>query len=81
MVGTGAGATLAHHPWTRLLWLETAGTAVLFAPGAAFECSAEAAQAICDREMLRSVGLRLAADQPDLLLELLNRGHLILEAV
>jgi 50S ribosomal protein L16 3-hydroxylase len=74
-----AGAALAHHPWTRLLWLDDAGTTLLFATGTAFECSPETAQAICDEGTLRSVGLRLAADDPDLLLDLLNRGHLILE--
>ena len=74
-----AGATLAHHPWTRLLWLESSGTTLLFAAGTAFQCSEQAARAICDEPALRTGGERLAAEEPSLLLELLNRGHLVLE--
>jgi 50S ribosomal protein L16 3-hydroxylase len=73
------GAELSHNPWTRLLWLENEGGALLFAAGAAFECSTETAQTICDEEALRSAGSRWAAEVSGLLLELLNRGHLVLE--
>jgi 50S ribosomal protein L16 3-hydroxylase len=73
------GAELAHNPWTRLLWLETGRATWLFAAGEAFECSRESAQAICNEEALRSSGSDLVAVESTLVLELLNRGHLILE--
>jgi len=75
------GDVLAHHPWTRLLWIATDDRALLFAAGTAFECRAETAQAICDEPSLRCAGPRLAAQESDLLLALVNRGHLILEPV
>jgi 50S ribosomal protein L16 3-hydroxylase len=73
------GAELSHNPWTRLLWLENEGGALLFAAGAVFECDMETAQTICDEEALRAAGSRWAAEESGLLLELLNRGHLVLE--
>jgi 50S ribosomal protein L16 3-hydroxylase len=73
------GAQLAHHPWTRLLWIEDRGKAILFAAGAAFECGIEAAETLCNEAALREAGPRLAAGPSDLVIDLLNRGHLILE--
>ena len=75
------GAVLTHHPWTRLLWIATGEHALLCAAGTAFECRAETAQAICDEQSLRTAGSQLAAQESDLLLALVNRGHLILEPV
>jgi 50S ribosomal protein L16 3-hydroxylase len=82
----GAGASLRHNPWTRLLWLQTVDGALLFAAGSAFACAPELAEAVCDPEGLSgSTALRLAARRPGeaegLLCELVNRGHLLLEAL
>jgi 50S ribosomal protein L16 3-hydroxylase len=73
------GFELAHNPWTRLLWLDSGSATLLFAAGEVFECSPDSAQAICDERLLRRVGPELNTVEPALLLELLNRGHLILE--
>jgi len=75
----GRGAQLAHNPWTRLLWLDSGSTTLLFAAGEAFECSRESAQAICDEGALRTAGPALITTESALILELLNRGHLVLE--
>lgn len=74
-----SGARLMHNPWTRLLWIENRGEALLFAAGESFECSVEAAETVCDEAALHTAGARLAAASPGLLIDLLNRGHLILE--
>lgn len=73
------GAGLAHNPWTRLLWLDSGSASLLFAAGEAFECSRESAQTICDEGNLRAAGPALITTDSTLVLELLNRGHLILE--
>ncbi|NNJ66150.1 MAG: cupin domain-containing protein, partial [Xanthomonadales bacterium] len=73
------GAEMAHNPWTRLLWLDSGAATLLFAAGEAFECSRESAEAICDEGALRTAGAALIALDSNLILELLNRGHLILE--
>jgi 50S ribosomal protein L16 3-hydroxylase len=80
------GARLRHNPWTRLLWLQTAGEAWLFAAGSAFACSPDLAEAICDPDGLsgptaRRLAARRVAAAEGLLCELLNRGHLLLETV
>ncbi len=80
------GACLSHNPWTRLLWLQTADGALLFAAGAEFACSPGLAEAVCDPEGLSGPTARhLLATRPgeaeSLLCELLKRGHLLLETV
>jgi len=76
-----AGARLLHHPWTRLLWIETPAGARLFAAGDAFDCDPESAQQLCDPVRLAGAGPALAARALPVVCELLERGHLILEPV
>jgi 50S ribosomal protein L16 3-hydroxylase len=73
-----AGARLRQHPWTRLLWLQAADGALLFAGGNVFSCTAAAARLVCDPDRLRHI-----SELPDntvlgLCLDLLNCGHLYL---
>lgn len=80
------GASFRHNPWTRLLWLQSADGAWLFAAGSAFACDPELAEALCDPDGLSGpTAQRLAKGSPGdvegLLCELLNRGHLLLEAL
>jgi len=74
------GAVLRHNPWTRLLWFPGANGAMLFAAGAGHACSRGFAMDVCNRRTLPVKGPALAADNPDLLCELVNTGHLYLEA-
>jgi len=75
------GAKLQHNPWTRLAWLLAPGGARLFAAGAAFRCDAELAELICDAEALRNAPAARLAGESELLSELVNRGHLLVESL
>jgi 50S ribosomal protein L16 3-hydroxylase len=75
------GARLRHHPWTRLVWLDTPGGTLLFAAGARFACDADLAVLICDPGALGAAPPeQLEADAP-LLCALINRGHLVIETI
>jgi 50S ribosomal protein L16 3-hydroxylase len=74
------GCTLRHNPWTRLLWSRSADMAMLFAAGAVFPCSESFAATVCEPRSLAAQGAELAAGHGDLLCELVNGGHLYLEA-
>lgn len=76
-----SGRELKHNPWTRLLWAETANGARLFAAGTEFECSAEFARALCEPIVLKLQNQKLSDVEIDLLCDLLNRGHLYIEAL
>lgn len=76
----GVGMTLRQNPWTRLLWMQAKNGATLFAAGSAHSCSPGFAAAVCDPAGLERSGDRLASENPALVCELLNRGHLYLEA-
>ncbi len=73
------GARLHHNPWTRLAWLQTAKGALLFASGSAYPCSIEAAVAICDPERLQAATAEQLNVDLNLLCELINEGHLLIE--
>ncbi|MCH5376378.1 MAG: AraC family ligand binding domain-containing protein, partial [Planctomycetes bacterium] len=73
------GQRLAPNPWTRLLWLEGADGAILFAAGSAYRCSASFAAQVCDPALLRGLGPDLDSGAIDLLHRLVNQGHLYLE--
>jgi 50S ribosomal protein L16 3-hydroxylase len=75
------GARLRHNPWTRLLWLQTADGALLFAAGSVFACGPDLAAAVCDPQGLSGPAARRLGAADALLCELLNRGHLLLETV
>ena len=75
-----SGSRLRQNPWTRLLWLERAHGAVLFAAGMRYSCSRETASLFCnDGRLARNSG-DLNADQLELASQLLNGGHLYLES-
>jgi 50S ribosomal protein L16 3-hydroxylase len=74
------GGVLRHNPWTRLLWSADGEEAALFAAGSAFPCSKEFAEAVCDRATLERTGTGLASKDAKLLCELVNSGHIYLEA-
>lgn len=75
------GATLHHNPWTRLCWAETPSGALLFAAGATYPCTVELATTLCDPQALQSASPELVSAAPDLLCELINRGHLVIESL
>ncbi len=74
-----SGAMLLRHPWSRLAWLPRGSSAVLFASGESLPCPPELARKICSQRYLH------LDDEPDsaatdVLLQLLNEGHLQLSA-
>jgi 50S ribosomal protein L16 3-hydroxylase len=76
------GGTLHHNPWTRLTWIERpGGGALLFAAGATYPCTVELATTLCDPRSLQSASPELGRAAPDLLCELINRGHLVVESL
>jgi len=75
------GARLQHNPWTRLAWLAAPGGATLFAAGTAFPCDADLAALICDAQALPNAPAARLETDPDLLCELINRGHLLVETL
>jgi 50S ribosomal protein L16 3-hydroxylase len=74
------GSCLRQNPWTRLIWLEQAPGAVLFAAGMRYSCSRETASLFCDDRRLARNSCALNADQLDLATQLLNGGHLYLDS-
>ena len=75
-----AGAVLRHNPWTRLLWSAAENGVTLFAAGSALACDRAAAKTVCDTTRLERDGPALAGRHAGLLCELVNAGHLYLEA-
>jgi 50S ribosomal protein L16 3-hydroxylase len=73
------GDRLHHNPWTRLVWLQVAQHAVLFASGSARSCSIEVAMTICDPERLQAIAAEQLDVDSSLLCELVNEGHLVIE--
>lgn len=74
------GCTLQHNPWTRLVWTNTQAGAKLFAAGSTFPCTRETAITVCEPGQLAAAGPQFAAANAALLCELVNAGHLYLEA-
>jgi 50S ribosomal protein L16 3-hydroxylase len=73
------GAVLRHNPWTRLLWLELSGTAMIFAAGSSTVCSVNTAINICDPSRLEKAADEFTEDELSLCRQLLNQGHLYLD--
>jgi 50S ribosomal protein L16 3-hydroxylase len=73
------GATIQHHPWTRLAWLQSEPGAILFAAGEEFPCPADLAEKICTRPLKIGKDPALREQQLKLVCELINQGHLYLQ--
>ena len=73
------GAILRHNPWTRLLWLELNGSAILFAAGSSTLCTVETAMNICDPSRLETTADEFTEDELSLCRQLINQGHLYLD--
>jgi 50S ribosomal protein L16 3-hydroxylase len=73
------GATIQHNPWTRLAWLKSDQSAILFAAGEKYPCSADVAEKICTRPVIISNDPDLREQQLELVCELINQGHLYLQ--
>lgn len=76
-----SGGRLRAHPWGRMLWLPRGQGARLFASGEAFDCEPRSAQLLCDRSRLAGAGPELLQTAPELLWELVRRGHILIEPV
>ena len=75
------GAALRHNPWTRLLWMENAGGALLFAAGEILDCDAATAALICDPQRLAQLDGNAGAAVLERVRQLLELGHLYLETL
>jgi 50S ribosomal protein L16 3-hydroxylase len=75
------GARLQHNPWTRLAWLASPDGARLFAAGCAFRSDVGLAALVCDAQALRDAPAAELESHADLLCELVNRGHLLVETL
>ncbi|GAB3038022.1 hypothetical protein GCM10027285_22280 [Oleiagrimonas citrea] len=73
-----ASATFVRHPWTRFAWVRRRGGATLFAAGKAYRCTLSMARWLCSE---RIQYLKAPPDEAaqDVLLELINDGHLALK--
>ncbi|WP_329740608.1 cupin domain-containing protein [Dyella sp. A6] len=70
------GAELLHHPWSRMAWARDRKTAVLFANGQVWPTTPELAGQLCARDSFVPA-LPLPEADLDLLLSLVNAGHLV----
>jgi 50S ribosomal protein L16 3-hydroxylase len=73
-------ATIQHHPWTRLAWLKSDQSAILFAAGEEYPCPADLAEKICSRPVKINNGPDLKEQQLELVCKLINQGHLYLQS-
>lgn len=74
-----AGARLQANPWSRFAWSKDRPGALLFVAGEQYRTSRKLAERLCRREPLAGTELADAdAAAIDLLLALVNRGHLAL---
>jgi len=80
LVSLRDGSTLQHNPWTRMVWTNTQTGANLFAAGSTFPCTRETAITVCEPGKLATAGPDFATANAALLCELVNAGHLYLEA-
>lgn len=75
------GARLHQHPWTRMAWLRDRDAALLCAGGTTWRCSVDTAVRLCDPMALGTATEQAWAGETELLIDLLDRGHLIFETV
>jgi 50S ribosomal protein L16 3-hydroxylase len=73
------GASIQHHPWTRLAWLQSKPCAILFTAGEEYPCPADLAEKICTRPVEISSDPDMREQQLKLVCELVNRGHLYIQ--
>jgi 50S ribosomal protein L16 3-hydroxylase len=73
-----AGATFVRHPWTRFAWVRRRGGATLFAAGEAYRCTMSMARWLCSDRIQHLTKPPDEAAQ-DVLLALINDGHLVLK--
>ncbi|MEP6882248.1 MAG: cupin domain-containing protein [Dokdonella sp.] len=74
-----AGSELQFNPWSRFAWAKAAQGARLFVAGEDFACSRKLAVTLCHRRTMESSKLlELDAVSFELLLTLVNAGHLAL---
>jgi 50S ribosomal protein L16 3-hydroxylase len=66
---------LLRNPWTRLTWVENAGSARLFASGQAFDCSTRLAETLCKSEVPPLKPEQLDGESLDTMTKLINNGH------
>ncbi|MFC5743400.1 cupin domain-containing protein [Dyella tabacisoli] len=71
-----AGAHLLRHPWSRLAWSRDKSGCTLYVSGHAYPASAALAEQLCAERSLVPAKRLPAADR-DLLLALVNDGHLL----
>ena len=72
------GATLMRNPWTRLVWIETAGTARLYAAGQPHDCSTWLAESLC-KSICPNIGTdKLDQASLEVITSLVNSGHFLL---
>ena len=70
------GAILRRNPWTRLAFIAGGSAATLFAAGEEFHCRAEDATLLCAADAFRGDGEPCPPPQLELLVRLVNAGHL-----
>jgi 50S ribosomal protein L16 3-hydroxylase len=73
------GASIQHHPWTRLTWLQSDPGANLFAAGDEYPCPPDIAENICSRPVKISSDPVKREQQLKLICKLINQGHLYLQ--
>lgn len=71
-----AGAQLLRHPWSRLAWSRNKSGCTLYVSGHAYPASPALAEQLCAQRSL-TPPKKLAAADRDLLLALVNDGHLL----
>ena len=77
-----AGESLQANPWSRFAWSKARSGATLYVAGESFHCTRRLAERLCRRDPLTVAELgTLETPTLDLLLALLNAGHLALERI
>jgi len=73
-----SGSQILRNPWTRLTWVEDAGTARLFAAGQSYDCSIQLAESLCEPGQLHVRTEILDPSSLETLRKLINNGHFLL---
>lgn len=71
-----AGSRLLRHPWSRLAWSRHKASCSLYASGQAYPATPALARQLCEQREL-TVDRKLDQVELDLLLTLINEGHLM----
>jgi 50S ribosomal protein L16 3-hydroxylase len=69
---------LLRNPWTRLSWIEQDGSARLYASGQVYDCNIWLAETLCSCEIPQIRSEQLDSASLEVLLKLINNGHLLL---